>query len=167
MATDNADANIAGGKWFAAGTYMETAMIADASIDTAKINNLTVDFATVTGVLTASQIEAIQINAANIDIDNYLDFTSTTSGVRFQKTTLADVQAGAFYGRQGSVAGFRVGGPTGGIYADSTGLVQLNNVRLYSGGPGTPVALTIEGLGSRVHENYGQSIGCWWWCRCS
>jgi hypothetical protein len=142
---NNADANIAGGKWFAAGTYMETAMIADASIDTAKINNLTVDFANVTGVLTASQIEAIQINAANIDIDNYLDFTSTTSGVRFQKTTLADVQAGAFYGRQGSVAGFRVGGPTGGIYADSTGLVQLNNVRLYSGGPGTPVAFTQVG----------------------
>ena len=142
---NNADANIADGKWFAAGTYMETAMIADASIDTAKINNLTVDFANVTGVLTANQIEAIQLDASNIDLNHYLDFTSTTSGVRFQKTTLADKQAGAFYGRDGSVAGFRVGGPTGGIYADSTGLVQLNNVRLYSGGPGTPVAFTQVG----------------------
>jgi len=131
--------NISFGKWFAAGTYIESAMIADASIDVAKINNLTVDFANVTGVLTANQIEAIQLDASNIDINHYLDFTSTTSGVRFQKTTLADKQAGAFYGREGSVAGFRVGGSTGGIYADSTGLVELNNVRLYSGGPGTPV----------------------------
>ena len=138
-ATTPPDTNISFGKWFAAGTYMESAMIADASIDVAKINNLTVDFANVTGVLTANQIEAIQLDASNIDINHYLDFTSTTSGVRFQKTTLADKQAGAFYGREGNVAGFRVGGTTGGIYADSTGLVELNNVRLYSGGPGTPV----------------------------
>ena len=41
-------------------------MIADASIDTAKINNLTVDFATVTGVLTANQIAAISISADRI-----------------------------------------------------------------------------------------------------
>ena len=47
-------------------TYINTALIADASIDSAKISNLTVDMANVTGNLTAAQVNAISINATQI-----------------------------------------------------------------------------------------------------
>ena len=59
-------ANHPAGRWFAPGTYMDTAMIADASIEAAKIHNLTVDFANVTGTLTASQVSAITVTGSMI-----------------------------------------------------------------------------------------------------
>jgi hypothetical protein len=46
--------------------YMNSAMIADASIDVAKIHNLTVTTAQVTGVLTANQISSISLTSDNI-----------------------------------------------------------------------------------------------------
>ena len=149
------ESNHPNGKWFAAGTYMETAMIADASIDVAKINNLTVDMAQVTGTLTASKINAgfitadmldvNAINAAVIAVDNNIEFSGTASGLHFGKTSLGDSQAGAFFGRAGSVTGFSVSSATSGIYADSEGTVALNNVRLYTGAAGSALEHDIVG----------------------
>ena len=44
-------------------TYIKSAMIADASIDMAKIGNLTVDMADVTGTLTANHVSAINVTS--------------------------------------------------------------------------------------------------------
>jgi hypothetical protein len=136
-------ANHPSGKWFAAGSYMQSAMIADASIDVAKIHNLTVDMAQVTGLLTAANVSAGFITAEMLDVDainaevisveSNIEFGGTSSGLHFGKTSLGDSQAGAFFGRSGGVAGFSISSATSGIYADSTGQVNMNNVRLYAG----------------------------------
>ncbi len=136
-------ANHPSGKWFAAGSYMQSAMIADASIDVAKIHNLTVDMAQVTGTLTADKVNAGFITAEMLDVDainaevisveSNIEFGGTSSGLHFGKTSLGDSQAGAFFGRSGGVAGFSISSATSGIYADSTGQVNMNNVRLYAG----------------------------------
>ena len=155
------------GKWFAAGTYMDTAMIADASIDTAKINNLTVDIANVTGILTvggkidATLVEADSITSDKITMDGNIEFSNTQSGVQFGKDSLGSTAAGAFFGRSGGVAGFHISSATSGIYADSSGTVALNNVRLYTGAAGSAVeypnpgqvtqALNISSLTPRLY----------------
>jgi len=130
-------------------TYINTAFIKDASIDVAKIANLTVDMAQVTGTLTANKINtglitsdkinAAGISADRIKIDGNIEFQNTQSGVQFGKTSLADTTAGAFFGRSGGVAGFHISSATSGIYADSSGTVALNNVRLYTGAAGSAV----------------------------
>ena len=134
-----------------AGTVAVTSSINDAtptaSIDVAKIANLTVDLAQVTGTLTANQVsaglitsnmvDAAGISADKITIDGNIEFANTSSGVQFGKTSLGDSQAGAFFGRSGGTAGFSISSSTSGIYADSTGQVSLNNVRLYSGSAGS------------------------------
>ena len=155
------------GKWFAAGTYMDTAMIADASIDTAKINNLTVDIANVTGILTvggkidATLVEADSITSDKIKMDGNIEFQNTQSGIQFGKDSLGSTAAGAFFGRSGGVAGFHISSATSGIYADSSGTVALNNVRLYTGAAGSAVeypnpgqvtqALNISSLTPRLY----------------
>lgn len=134
-----------------AGTVAVTSSIndatPDASINVAKIANLTVDMASVTGTLTASQIgsasitsdkiAATGISADKITMDGNIEFANTSSGVQFGKTALGDSQAGAFFGRSGSIAGFSISSSTSGIYADSQGTVSLNNVRLYTGSAGS------------------------------
>jgi hypothetical protein len=136
-------------------TYINTALIADASIDVAKIANLVVDMASVTGTLTASQISAglitsdmvdtAGISADKIMMDGNIEFSNSSSGVHFGKTSLGDQQAGAFFGRSGGVAGFNISSSSSGIYADSTGQVALNNVRLYTGSAGSAAEYTIPG----------------------
>lgn len=128
-------------------TFINTALIQDASIDVAKIANLAVDFAAVTGTLTANQVsaglitsnmvDAAGISADKIVMDGNIEFANTQSGVQFGKTSLGDSQAGAFFGRSGGVAGFNISSSTSGIYADSAGQVALNNVRLYTGSAGS------------------------------
>ena len=134
-----------------AGTVASTSTIndaiPDATINVAKIANLVVDMASVTGTLTASQIsaglitssmvDAAGISAEKITIDGNIEFANTQSGVQFGKTSLGDAQAGAFFGRSGGVAGFNISSSTSGIYADSAGTVALNNVRLYTGSAGS------------------------------
>ena len=153
--------------WIPAGAYITNAMIMDASIDSAKIKTLTVDVANVTGLLNstgkidANIIDANSITAGNIDLDDYLDFSSTASGIRFNKETLNSPTAGAFYGRGtdssgNSIAGFHVSSATGGIYADSTGLVTLQNVRMFTGGAGTPLGFELLGqlaIPQAIHPN--------------
>lgn len=148
-------ANHPTGRWFAPATYISSAMIADASIDVAKIHNLTVDMAQVTGSLTANHVgagsitaqmlAADAINASVISVDNNIEFGGLASGLHFGKTSLGDSQAGAFFGRAGNVTGFSVSSANSGIYADSTGTVALNNVRLYTGAAGSAAEYTIPG----------------------
>ena len=128
-------------------TYINTAMIQDASIDVAKINNLTVTTANIVGTLTAAQIGAGTITADKIGagaitsnkitMDGNIQFANTQSGVQFGKNSLGDSTPGAFFGRSGGVAGFNISSPSSGIYADSAGQVALNNVRLYTGSAGS------------------------------
>ena len=165
---NNADANISDGKWFAAGTYMEAAMIADASIDVAKIHNLTVDMAQVTGTLTADKVNANfitaemlhadAIDAEIITINNNIAFSGQASGLHFGKTSLGDQQAGAFFGRAGNVTGFSVSSATSGIYADSTGQVNMNNVRMYAGAAGEPAVFPNTGTFTRNISNNTSAI---------
>ena len=60
-------ANHPDGRWFAAGTYIQAAMIADASIEMAKIHDLQVDFVNVTGTLSAAQVSAINVTGEMIE----------------------------------------------------------------------------------------------------
>ncbi len=144
-------AGVAGPYNATAGTSAVTSSIndaiPDATINVAKIANLVVDMASVTGTLTASQIsaglitsnmvDAAGISADKITMDGNIEFANTQSGVQFGKTSLGDSQAGAFFGRSGGVAGFNISSSTSGIYADSAGQVALNNVRLYTGSAGS------------------------------
>ena len=152
-------ANHPSGKWFAAGTYMDTAMIADASIDTAKINNLTVTTANITGTLTSAQIGAGTITADKIGagaitsnkitLDGNLAFSNAGSGIHFTKTALASTTTGAYFGRgvgaQAGFAGINISSPSAGIYADTTGNVSLNNVNLYAGEAGQALEFITSG----------------------
>ena len=144
-------AGVAGPYNSTAGTSAVTSSIndaiPDATINVAKIANLVVDMASVTGTLSASQISAglitsnmvdtAGISADKITMDGNIEFSNTQSGVQFGKTSLGDSQAGAFFGRSGGVAGFNISSSTSGIYADSAGQVALNNVRLYTGSAGS------------------------------
>ena len=144
-------AGVAGPYNATAGTSAVTSSIndaiPDATINVAKIANLVVDMAAVTGTLTASQVsaglitsnmvDAAGISANKITMDGNIEFANTQSGVQFGKTSLGDSQAGAFFGRSGGVAGFNISSSTSGIYADSAGQVALNNVRLYTGSAGS------------------------------
>ena len=146
-----------------AGTVAVTSSINDAtptaSIDVAKIANLTVDLAQVTGTLTANQVsaglitsnmvDAAGISADKIVMDGNIEFANTQSGVQFGKTSLGDAQAGAFFGRSGGVAGFNISSSTSGIYADSTGQVALNNVRMYAGVAGSMLGFPNPGTFTR------------------
>jgi len=121
--------------------------IPDATINVAKIANLVVDMASVTGTLTASQIstglitsdmvDAAGISADKITMDGNIEFANTQSGVQFGKTSLGSTAVGAFFGRSGGVSGLNISSATSGIYADSAGTVALNNVRLYTGAAGS------------------------------
>ena len=146
-----------------AGTVASTSTIndaiPDATINVAKIHNLTVDMANVTGTLTADMVNADfitaemlhadAIDAEIITINNNIAFSGQASGLHFGKTSLGDQQAGAFFGRAGNVTGFSVSSATSGIYADSTGQVNMNNVRMYAGAAGEPAVFPNTGTFTR------------------
>ena len=166
-------AGVAGPYNSTAGTSAVTSSIndaiPDATINVAKIANLVVDMASVTGTLSASQISAglitsnmvdtAGISADKITMDGNIEFANTQSGVQFGKTSLGDSQAGAFFGRSGGVAGFNISSSTSGIYADSAGQVALNNVRLYTGSAGSAAefpnpgtfTLNISSISTSIH----------------
>ena len=84
------DSNYPDAKWFAPGTYIDTAFIADASIDVAKIGNLSVDFANVTGSLSASQIAAINITAEQISTGTLSGHTITGGKIISGRASMKD-----------------------------------------------------------------------------
>jgi len=146
--------------WFEAGVWMNTALISDASIDMAKIGNLTVDFADVTGTLDATQIDAGgldadvitsgKITSTFIDIDDNITFSSDSSGIVFGKTSLGSTATGAFYGRAKNgdgedIVGFHVSSPTSAMYADSDGNFALSNVKMFAGSAGSSTYFTGAG----------------------
>jgi len=148
------------GIWFAAGTYLDTAFISDASIDIAKIGNLTVDVLEATGGITTGNIDTVTLDAGQItsgtisanqiDIDDKIEFSSSSSGIIFNKTSLADTTAGMYYGRSvdengSNIAGFYISSSTSGIYADTTGTLALNNVKFFTGSAGAKTEFTTVG----------------------
>ncbi len=153
--TDQAwkDANHADGIWFAPGTYMDTAYISDASIDVAKIGNLTVDFLEATGGITSNNVDTISLDAQQItsgqitsnfiDINSHIDFSNNASGIRFGKSSLADGTQGAYYGRGqdaagNSIAGFAISSANSSFSIDSSGTFRMVNAKIYTGTPNTP-----------------------------
>jgi len=100
--------------------------------------------------ITASEIAAGAVTANKITIAENIAFTGSTSGLIFGKTSLADTTAGSFYGKSldangNSISGFNISSGTSGIYADSSGIMALNNVRLYTGSAGTALELSNPG----------------------
>ena len=90
-----------------------------------------------TNAITADKVAADAITADKIVMDGNIEFANTSSGVQFGKQALGDTTAGAFFGRSGGIAGFNISSASSGIYADSSGTVALNNVRLYTGAAGS------------------------------
>jgi len=123
-----------------AGTITATEIAADA-ITTDKI---------AAGAITASEIAAGAVTANKITIAENIAFTGSTSGLIFGKTSLADTTAGSFYGKSldaagNAISGFNISSGSSGIYADSSGIMALNNVRLYTGSAGTALELSNPG----------------------
>jgi len=138
--------------WVAPGTILDGDLVVDGSITSDKVQaNAITTTKLAAGAVTADTIASGAVTADKLLINDYVDFSTTASGIRFTKTTLNDASTGAYYGRGtdaagNQIAGFNVSSPTGGIYADSTGLVSLRNVKLFTGGPGTPLAYPNPGL---------------------
>jgi len=100
--------------------------------------------------LDGAKVKAGTISADKITIAENIAFTGSTSGLIFGKTSLADTTAGSFYGKSldaagNAISGFNISSGTSGIYADSSGIMALNNVRLYTGSAGTALELSNPG----------------------
>ena len=108
-----------------------------------------------TTTIDGSKITTGSVTANKITIAENIAFTGSTSGLIFGKTSLADTAAGSFYGKSldangNSISGFNISSGAGaggsGIYADSSGIMALNNVRLYTGSAGTALELPNPGF---------------------
>jgi hypothetical protein len=100
--------------------------------------------------LNGAKVKAGTISADKITIAENIAFTGSTSGLIFGKTSLADTTAGSFYGKSldsagNAISGFNISSATSGIYADSSGIMALNNVKLYTGSAGTALELISPG----------------------
>jgi len=107
-----------------------------------------------TTTIDGSKMTTGSVTANKITIAENIAFTGSTSGLIFGKTSLADTAAGSFYGKSldangNSISGFNISSGAGaggsGIYADSSGIMALNNVRLYTGSAGTALELPNPG----------------------
>jgi len=100
--------------------------------------------------LDANYIGANEINADKIVIDDNIEFTGSTSGIVFGKTSLADTNEGSFYGRSldasgNPISGFYISSATSSIYADTAGNLSLNNVKLFTGSAGSKTEFDTTG----------------------
>jgi len=144
------DANHPDGIWFAPGTYMDTAYISDASIDVAKIGNLTVDFLEATGSITSNNVDTVTLDAGQITtgfIDaGRIDATllnvedmnltgvlqvvqspSANGAISWGKTAGNDfLNTGMFFGVENGALKFNMGSPQSYMYFDGT-YIQLVN----------------------------------------
>jgi hypothetical protein len=158
------------GKWFAPGTYIESAMIADASIDVAKIHNLTVDFANITGLLTAAQLAAIEIsaqaitsgfidgaridasllNVADMFLSGTLDVNNSTGALAWGKTHGDDfTNTGLYFGKENGALKFNMGSTSSYMYFDGA-TIQMVNVQSVAVAPAALSQYQIAGTYSRV-----------------
>ena len=115
--------------------------IPDATINVAKIANLVVDFANVTGTLTSAQFAAITIaaedivsgylsadridasllNVANMFLSGTLSVHNSTGAIAWGKTSGDDFNnTGLYFGRTGGQLRFNMGSSTSYIYFDGT-----------------------------------------------
>jgi hypothetical protein len=138
-------AGVAGPYNSTAGTSAVTSSIndaiPDATINVAKIANLTVDMAQVTGTLTAAQFAAITIsatdistgflsadridtsllNVANMFLNGTLNVHNSTGAIAWGKTSGDDfTNTGLYFGRTGGQLRFNMGSSTSYIYFDGT-----------------------------------------------
>ena len=155
------------GKWFAQGVYFNTAFIGDAAIDSAKIGSINADTivsgeisSTVIGnnSIQTGHLDTNSVTADKIDIDEKIEFSSTASGIVFGKDSLGDTTPGSFYGRgDNGVSGFHISSSTSGIYADTSGTLTLNNVKVFAGEAGDKTEWTTVGthtIGLSQSTNY-------------
>jgi len=169
--------------WIDEGVYMTNAMIMDASIDVAKIANLTTDFMQVTTLLTAPQISAITLDATQID-SGYIDTDridagllnvadmnlygtlmvnasgTETGAIAWGKTHGNDFNnTGMYFGMENGQLKFNMGSQTSYMYFDGTTIqiVNSSDVPAPIGGTST---YTESGTYVRqlVAANIGQTI---------
>jgi len=140
-----------GSTWVTAALLIDGDMIATGTIRGDRIVADTIDATHIeSGSITTDHIDGKAIFADNITIDDNIEFATTASGIVFGKSSLGDANPGAFYGRSidasgNSIAGFYISSATSGIYADTAGNLSLNNVKLFSGQPGSKIGFTTAG----------------------
>ena len=142
--------------WVSAGETIDGSLVVAGTVSADKIQANSITATQIdAGAITSDKIAAGAVTANKITIAENIAFTGNTSGLIFGKTSLADTAAGSFYGKSldangNSISGFNISSGVGaggsGIYADSTGIMALNNVRIYTGSAGTALELPNPGF---------------------
>ena len=137
--------------WVSAGEIIDGSIVVTGTIAADKIRSNSITATQISSdAITSDKIAAGAVTADKITIAENIAFTGSTSGLIFGKTSLADTSTGSFYGKSldangNSISGFNISSGTSGIYADSSGIMALNNVRLYTGSAGTALELSNPG----------------------
>jgi len=137
------------GRWFAAGTYIDTALIAEASIDAAKIHNLTVDFANVTGTLTASQVSAITVTGSMIAASQTIVSPTIYGGTITAGTSLTSPVING-----GTITGALVLSGSTGLITEAGGSHYGYNTAVTMDVTATSTAATTQAQGNIKPYNY-------------
>jgi len=138
--------------WVSAGETIDGSLVVSGTVTADKIQANSITATQIAaGAITSDTIAAGAVTANKITIAENIAFTGSTSGLIFGKTSLADTSAGSFYGKSldannNSISGFNISSGTSGIYADSSGIMALNNVRIYTGSAGTALELPNPGF---------------------
>ena len=133
-------------------TYINTALIADASIDSAKIANLTVDMAQVTGVLTASQIGAITVTGSMIEAGAYL-----TSPVIYGGTITAGTSITSPVITGGTITGSLILSGSTGLATEAGGSHYAYDVGVTMDVASSGTSSTTRAIGTIKPYNYGNT----------
>jgi hypothetical protein len=137
------------GRWFAPGTYIDTALIADASIEAAKIHNLTVDFANVTGTLTASQVSAITVTGSMIAASQTIVSPTIYGGTITAGTSLTSPVING-----GTITGALVLSGSTGLITEAGGSHYGYNTAVTMDVTATSTAATTQAQGNIKPYNY-------------
>jgi len=155
-------------------TYINTALIADASIDVAKIGNLTVDMAQVTGVLTAAQVNSIVVTGNMIEAGALITSPTIYGGVITAGTAISSpvITGGVITGslilsgstgkvteNGGSHYGYDLG-VTMDISASSTSATTraTGNIKPYNYGSVTPPSNGLQSPASNLWRYRRQNV---------
>jgi hypothetical protein len=138
--------------WVSAGELIDGSLVVSGTVSADKIQANSITATQISaGAITAATIAAGAVTADKITIADNIAFTGSTAGLIFGKTSLADTTAGSFYGKSldasgNAISGFNISSGSSGIYADSSGIMALNNVRIYTGSAGTALELPNPGF---------------------
>lgn len=138
------------------GVYMDGAYIKDASITTAKINNLTVDFANVTGDLSADRISGGTIDTSLISVDgSTITRDASTGALKINAVNANLINTGTLNGNNVNVTNLNAGNIVSGILTSDR--IDVTDLLLPTGG-GTVSGATIGAwTGSQI--KYVMQIG--------